>query len=244
MESNEGNSQQAGRGNSDREKAALYCKVLKVQLADVHTYLRAGDIDREDLSRDDLRAISARLDRALDALTGTNRRDRALFWLDREMQRAARTLRGRQARPRELKLSAADMGVLMDEVGVEISLGGATTKGLVGSVVHVEETGAEVDLLDPSFVAEAMVRIPWYAGRVDQRLSDLLYEYCASLVTPARRGRKRLGAERVVGRWERFHDLAVGVDLWRPRQGIEELKRTMRRTKERLGLSAASIASE
>jgi hypothetical protein len=216
------------------DAAAFYRKLLRMQVWEILHFLGVAEIGREDLARSQLRSISARFDRALDLLTRTSRRDRALVWLDKTVRELALGLRGRAIEPGVLELDAADVITLIREAGVDVTIGLATIKGLL------EVPGDH----DHTFAAETLVRLPWFDRPIGPHQVDLIQAYCLSLMRPPRRGRRRRGEGTRRTRWDLFHELAVDLKLWSASQGIEELKRTVRRARRSLRLRTVPTAEK
>jgi hypothetical protein len=220
----------------ERKRSGLYCKLLKMQLREVLEHLRVADIERPGLTRADLRSLSARLDTTLDVLTGTSRRDRALVWLDQTMTDFAAKLQLRgTGPPRRLRLSGADREAMLRDRGSESEIVEDTFPFAVGHGWGLPVFGRAGDNdAEFSFAAETVLRFPECDGPLDY---GAIQAYLEALKRP-RRGRPRRAAARRPTKWELFHELAVRVKLWGPRQSVEDLARTVRRARRQLKASA------
>jgi hypothetical protein len=219
----------------ERERSGFYRKLLKMQLREVLEHLRVAEIDRPDLTRADLRSLSARFDTALDVLTGTSRRDRALVWLDQTMLDFAAKLQLRGiGPPRRLRLSGADREAMLRDRGSESEVVEDTFPFAVGHGWGLSVFGRVGDHDDEfRFAAETVLRLPGCDGPLDHAA---IRAYLDALMSP-RRGRPRRAAARRATKWELFHELAVRVKLWGPRQSVEDLARTVRRARRQLRAS-------
>lgn len=222
------------RTEFERERSGLYRKLLKMQLREVLLHLRVTDIERPGLTKANLRSLSARFDIALDALTGTSRRDRALVWLDQTMLDFAAQLQFRgPGPPRRLRLSAADREDLLRDRGRESEVVEDTFPFAVGHGWGLSVFGRAGDHDDEvRFAAETVLRLPWFDGPLDH---DAVTGYLDALLR-RKRGRPPGDAARRPTKWELFHELAVRVKLWDPRQSAEDLARTVRRARRQLRL--------
>src|SRR5215831_12126651 len=153
-----------GRLQQELESArsGLYRKLLRMQLEDVLEQLGFKELKRSDLTKKEFRALSERLNEALDHLTGTSRRDRALVWLDGVMQQFAARSKGAH-RPRfRVRLSSSESTAVFRERGDERLVGYPFPGGRTWFMPVFGDHRETVDVV--RFTAESLIYLPWHDG--------------------------------------------------------------------------------
>jgi hypothetical protein len=219
--------------------ADFYRRLLRRKAAEVLRALRLAAVERPDLTSADLRSIVARLDGALDGLTGTTPRDRALIWLHEKLRELSgeyrvtfQHVRGEREpieKPERhgskpispLTTSRNELLGVLEEAGVKIRDRSQTWDGLIVTLGE-----------DPhSFMAGLMLHVPWYSGPITPKLEGLVEAYCLSLLRRPPRGRRRPGASRPATRAECFRRVAVELNVVSPRVTAYDLQAMLRQAK-------------